>query len=312
MWLFTTKLGRRILVIASTLVVVGLLIGVGSAKSKRILLAYKMLSGKPVSSTEQFGKMVQTVVEERDPTGSISYKIASGMLDSKVNEFKEEADELIDSEENTGSGDTDEGTDTYPSITGDVIIDGWLVLHSSPSVSGSLHTDHLGSGIYTGNKWSMGETKGGGNKYMRGLYPDPSLNTPLINGRPSSYKNTNSEGRYWVAIGPAWFNPNYIGSDGYPPSKTCSASDWFAGGTGQNFDIEVVYEGSTYYIYACCGDAKAHTFGDGKGLCQSAYGYDGSYAGSNYRDGSVVEWVNVPSRMGANLDNTLQFNGLYF
>lgn len=314
MWLFKTKLGKRILLGVVVAAIIVITVIVYTVKSKGVIYAYTHLTGRPTSSAFQFAKKVNTLGKSVSVDGTIDVIQQGYVLDSELAGVDEVPDDLSEEEKDDGSDDTDieeeEDKEEYIQIDGSIIINGWLVLHTEPSISGSLHTDHTKSSIYTG-QWSMGEGTGGTNTDMRNLYSDSSINTAMINGRPT-YKNINSSGRYWVAIGPAWFNPSYIDSNGLPMSGRCWAADWFEDGIGKDFDIVVEYNGTTYYIYACCGDSKAHTFKDGLGYCQSSYDYKGIYAGDKYRDGSIIEWVNVPAGTGATLNKSISFNGLYY
>lgn len=313
MWLFKTKLGKRILLGIIIAVMVVIVIIVYTVKSKGIFYAYTHLTGRHTSSTLQFVKTVNTLGKSINADGTIDVVQQSYTVDSELLGVDEIPDDLAEEEIDYGSDDEEveeEEEEEYIPLDGTIIVNGWLVLHKEPSVPGSLHIDHLKSSIFTG-QWSMGEGTGGTNTDMRGLYSDSSINTAMINGRPT-YKNINSSGRYWVAIGPAWFNPSYIGSDGLASNNRCWAADWFADGKGKDFDISVDYNGATYYIYACCGDSKAHTFKDGLGYCQSSYDYKGVYAGDKFKDGSVIEWVNVPAGTGAALNRGLSFNGLCY
>ena len=318
MWLFTTKLGRKIVAIVLAVLTVIVIIVIATSKSKGVLSAYNRLSGKPTSSTIQFVKQYTKLNKQLDGNGNVELiQQASSNIDNITTGVDEIADELVDNDSETGGGeletvDEDDKTDNYISLDGDIVINNWLVLHTSPSVSGSLHSEHTSSSIYTGN-WSMGEGIGLGNKYMRGMYTDHTVNKPLVNGHPASCGYVNGEGRYWVAIGPSWFNPSLVDSSGnLTVSRDIGATDWFEDGVGKNFDIQVEYKGKTYYIYACCGDAKFHTFKDGLGYCQSSYDAYGDYAGDQYRDGSTIEWCGVKGGSGARLNNDMSFDGLYY
>lgn len=194
----------------------------------------------------------------------------------------------------------------------DVVINDWLVLHAKPSGSASIDNSGTKVGIYKSNKWSMGIGNSliKANSYMVNLYSDRTTVRPTINGKTATEGSVNSSGRYWVGIGPSWFQPGKLDSNGYPSGDTFKyASNFFPDGTGHNFDVVVNYQGKTYYIYCCAGDIKAHTYGDGKGYVQSSYNRSGTPSPGN-RDFSCVEFIGVTGSVGAGLSSKMTFQGI--
>ena len=195
----------------------------------------------------------------------------------------------------------------------DVVVNSWLMLRAQPSYSGGIKdTNHKGVSLYKAEKWAMGEGSSlEANKYMRALYEDQTARRPKINGKVATQGSVNGSGRYWVAIGPSWFNKAKI-VNGYYEGKAQSltASQWFSDGKGHEFDVMVKYQGKIYYIPCVMGDAKAHTAGDGKGYIQSGYGFDGTDYSVKHRDRSIVEFVGVEGSAGASLGSLMEFVGI--
>lgn len=214
----------------------------------------------------------------------------------------------------SGGGSGSEGG-SVPGVeaTQDLVVDGWLALSAQPTRSnGVLDTMHKNVSINNAAKWAMGEGSAlKANQYMRALYSDTSASRPILEGNVAAYGSVNNDGRYWVAIGPAWFNRLALNNDGYFKSGVASttASQWFSDRKGHEFDVVVLLDGVTYYIPCVMGDAKAHTAKDGHGYIQSGYGFDGTVYAQN-RDFSIVEFVGVPGSTGAALNRTLVFVGI--
>lgn len=324
MWLLKTKVGRIIISTCALLVIAALLFFVIAADSKRIINAYNELGGKPAESKTQFIAKYAILKENTDGKhDGIEFVMNDSANDSSIDVPDEGLDVTPgDDDPDTGEQETGDGGGSeegvqegdyvvpYDPDAGDILIDDWLVLHANPSPAMyNLDTRHLSCSEYNGVNWSMGEGDTGTNKYIMGLYSDSTWSRPIINGNTASNGAVNKNGRYWVAIGPAWFNPGIIDSNGYCSSQP-GASDWFSDGTGHYFDIVVNYQGSKYYIYSCVGDAKAHTFGPGKGFCQSGLNWNGSENYTNTAGYQPIEWPRTNASVGANLDGKMSFVGL--
>ena len=295
-----------------------------SITGDKMLDVYMSLTMRTSNSKSNFDKKLMYI--NRDENGNVSVTIG---YKGDVNETVQE--NLITEAQSTGttlSGGSSSGSSGVGGVTvtstsvniepssGDVVIDDWLVLHSSPSSSGgTIQGVPSVTGMNQPTKWSMGEgnTLKQWNVYTMGLYDDKSYARPSINGVVADHGEVNSSGRYWVAIGPAWFNPGLINtSTGFAnSSKAPTAGGWFADGIAHNFDLIVTYNGSTYYIYCCLGDSKAHTYREGMGYIQSGVNWNGSEDLSDkHKDYSIVEWCGVDPSVGASLGSVMKLDGL--
>lgn len=323
----------RIILIVVSIVVMLVIITVGAMNMKVLVKQYNELSNKPVNSARHFKIPFGYITMNQDGSVNIQFATVSqaSNIGIGVDDLEFEGVTPDDETQQAGPdyvGNGDAGGITYTEEDtkinfddyvvpfnpkdGDILIRGWLVLHSEPSVNGYLNTGHLSVEGYYGS-WSMGEGQSGLNRYMRQLYSDDTWSRPIINGKEVNRGIVNRSGRYWVAIGPSWFNPDLIDSNGVAQlnGDSLGASYWFSDGIGHNFDIAVKFNGENYYIYACVGDAKAHTFGDGLGYCQSGYNWDLSECVTSTRGAwQPIEWPMVDGKEGARLDVIMDFQGL--
>lgn len=283
------------------IILVVYLISSANSYMDELIKQYTTLTAKTNDSKYSFDKKLFYVTVEADGTKKITFGY-------KSEQQQEQAEQAV--EEATGGEDTAPSVEITPA-SGDAVINKWLLLNKDPSGTGDIKSVPSNITLYNPSKWSMGEgsTLKKWNKWMMGLYSDTSYSRPTIDGKTVDIGQVNSDGRYWVAIGPSWFNPGLIGSNGYTKSQP-GAGSWFADGKGHNFDIVVEYQSSTYYIYCVMGDSKAHTFGDGMGYCQSGINWNGGEKLASHRDFSVVEWCGASGNDGASLNTQLTFKGI--
>ena len=272
-----------------------------------LLYKYTHLSERVVKdSKNQFDKKLHFIKVNEDGTKEINIGFSSDIV-------KQEVEEEINNA--TGGANSTGGNVNIVPAGEDIVLNEWLVLHAEPSVTGDLLTSHLDVGFYNEDKWSMGEGETvKPTKYCRQYYEksDIEATRPTVNGVQQSIGYVTHDGRYYVAIGPGWFNSVAV-SNGITSSITPSL---VMNGV-EKFDIVVNYGGKTYYIYAALGDAKAHTFinntgtepYNGKGIIQTGFKWDGT-GGNKWFDFSCVEWCGVKGSIGSALSTELEFVGL--
>lgn len=307
-------------------VIIFLIVLMLGTRTEEIIDKYKNLSGAPHDSKQQFA--MRNVIITYDDNGKMSIQIVQGNNGNNagIGGVGDSDPGTPDSDGDVGGGGGNSPTPPGDDIvitpaTDDVVLDGWLVLHKDPSGSGSVIS--APSNICKVN-WSMGEGNTTyGSKYCRGSYSDSSYGRPNIEGKTASEGIVDTNGYYWVAVGPSWFgNMGIDSSTGYPNpphNGSVGPADVLGTNTGFTFDIVVNYSGKTYYIWAKLGDAKVHTFGKysckcGNEVCGLGYSQSGTYhdgtESPTHRDNSLVEWCGVTSSVGAGLNSKMEFVGL--
>lgn len=176
-----------------------------------------------------------------------------------------------------------------PAITND-----WLRVYDRPTVAGEGRSvaKHPDAKKFD---WGMPEENSG-------VFASESAAAKIINkehqmavNQESNNTYTDDDGRYWVAIGPNFMNPNRTSND---KGKGVMDTEMQF---GTKLDIHVVGEdGKDYYIPAVVGDGKEHSYPDG--LYQTGVPFSNErnvYEG----DGSTVEFI------GHNITEYLNENG---
>lgn len=144
----------------------------------------------------------------------------------------------------------------------------WLKMYTSPTASGGRTVNMPTVEAFTGtdgysykftnkNYWYVYENPYGTNRINPNAITQIKAVTgsnPVINiGTEGDY--TDSNGNYWMAVGPNVVNPNHKSNEGI------TSAEMYAKG---KLDVVVKDSGGTlYYIPGVVGDVKAHTWSNG-------------------------------------------------
>lgn len=180
-----------------------------------------------------------------------------------------------------------------------IIIDDWLKLYKKPTVFGKgRHVPkHKKAKNYD---WAM-EEELRSNGFDWFMTSSPAHDEIAGEGNmdvemTSNNLYTDSEGRYWVAVGPNVMNPEH--------SKKRVQIDAKEMNYGTKLDIVVEdREGVLYYIPAVVGDAKEHSYPDG--LYQTGIPFDLSLDEGDLDDRNTIEFI------GCNIVWNLGEDGMY-
>lgn len=160
---------------------------------------------------------------------------------------------------------------------------GWLQLYDGATVDQEGRQVTMPTGNNP-NKWAMREGLDTINKYARMAVEGTNTVIQGPNG-----ELVDSEGRYWVAVGPNVMNPNHEGG------QACSAAEMKY---GTKIDVVVTDgNGNRYYIPCVVGDCKAHTYPNGIYQTGDAFP-NGTDSHPQNNDGSVVEFCGKGSIKG--------------
>lgn len=163
------------------------------------------------------------------------------------------------------------------------LANGWLQLYDGPTVDQDGRQVTMPSGNNP-NKWAMREGLDTINRYARQAIEGSNTVVQGPNG-----ELLDSEGRYWVAVGPNVMNPDHQGS------QACSAAEMKY---GTKIDVIVTDgNGNKYYIPCVVGDCKAHTYPNGVYQTGDAFP-NGTDSHPQNNDGSVIEFCGKGSISG--------------
>lgn len=186
--------------------------------------------------------------------------LTGAAIDGIFTVAKNMLEEINETENETGNGTENEC----------IIIDNWLYLFSEPTVSseGRHVLKHPDAANYD---WAMPEELSGKNNELWFEKISPASEQIESNGGVlvarlnENNLYTDSEGRYWVAVGPNVMNPDH------QPERVQVTAEEMHYGT----KLDIVVEdgnGVRFYIPAVVGDAKEHSYPDG--LYQTGVPFD--------------------------------------
>ncbi len=160
---------------------------------------------------------------------------------------------------------------------------GWLQFYDGPTVQQDGRQVMMPQGNNP-NKWAMREGLDTINKYAK--IETEGSNT-VVQGANGAL--VDSEGRYWVAVGPNVMNPDHQGN------QKCTAAEMKY---GTKIDVVVTdANGNKCYIPCVVGDCKAHTYPNGIYQTGDAFP-NGTDSHPQNNDGSVVEFCGKGSIKG--------------
>lgn len=164
-----------------------------------------------------------------------------------------------------------------------VTVNGWLFLHTEPSISG--RTVNMPEGCDP-DTWYAFE----GRSKINSLAQDIIANTnKVIKGSKGELYDKN--GRYWVAVGPKVMNPNHSND------KPSMAEEM---NYGSKIEAKLKHtSGKIYYLRAVVGDCKNHTYPNG--IYQTGRSFpNGEENYPEHADGSVIEFIGAALSKGLN------------
>lgn len=175
-------------------------------------------------------------------------------------------------------------------------INGWLQLYDGVTVDEEGREVSMPNGIQP-EKWSMREDRSSINRYA---IEEIEGKNKVITGEKGEL--IDSEGRYWVAVGPKVMNSNH------KDNEICTADEM---NYGTKIDVVICdTEGIQYYIPCVVGDCKAHTYPNGIYQTGNAFP-NGEDSHPENNDGSVIEFCGKGSISGLdeyNIDKIIVYD----
>ena len=182
-------------------------------------------------------------------------------------------------------------------------VDGWLNIYDGPTVSGDYFSVPIPES-YRANSWAMGEgASSTGSIYCRNTY-SVSDGNDLVS-LPTNGK-VNNNGRYWVAVGPAVTNPDFVCVTGSSASVTPTDMK-----LPKLIDVVLVDKetGDVVYVPCVIGDVKAHTAPTG--IVQTGVHVKSGVLASGHDDSSVIEFVGVAPSVATALHSKYEIKEIY-
>ena len=164
-----------------------------------------------------------------------------------------------------------------------VTVNGWLFVHTEPSISGRIVNMPEGCDPDT---WYAFEGLSEINYYAEQAIANTNK---VIKGSKGELYDKN--GRYWVAVGPKVMNPSHANN------KPAMAEEM---NYGSRIEVKLKHtSGKIYYLRAVVGDCKRHTYPNGIYQTGNAFP-NGTEQSPGNADGSVVEFIGAKLTPGLN------------